>query len=416
MKQRWLFVLGRQADIALAELTSVLKIERLQYRPDRVGSHELIIETDAELGDPQALLNKLGGVIKIVKLDDRRPLQHPERFGEPVKELLKGDELMRSYMQPSGRWTFGFSVYAPDYAPVVKDQLRDWVHKIGIKVKMDVKSRKRSARFVAARDKDLALSSVVVRKNGLVSETGTDIVLILHQRNLERGKTVAVQDFEAYGARDYGRPARDPKVGSLPPKLAQAMVNLAEVAPGGMIYDPFVGTGTIIQEALLRGHSAAGSDVSEDMVAKAKTNIAWLGNTYRSGLPGSQLTVAAADKFNVLPASIDAIVTEGTLGPPRSRPLERPEAQAIAADISELWRRVLKHVKLLLKPGGTVVLTWPVYATSDGSEVAVNLLDELPALGYRVRDLLTSPEGRSSLRYERPGQVVRRQLYRLTLA
>ncbi|MFO0702979.1 MAG: hypothetical protein U0514_03970 [Candidatus Andersenbacteria bacterium] len=151
MKQRWLFVLGRQSDIALAELTSVLKLRKLQYRPDRIGSHEFVIELESELADPQALLNRLGGVIKIAKLDDRLPLDRPEEFGEPVSELLKGDALMRSYLPREGRWTFGFSAYAPDFTPTQRDQLKDLLHKLGIKAKSDAKSRKRSARALSPR-------------------------------------------------------------------------------------------------------------------------------------------------------------------------------------------------------------------------------------------------------------------------
>lgn len=413
MKRRSLFILGRQSDIALAELTSVLKLTSLQYRPERIGSHEFVVETDGQLEDPQALLNRLGGVIKIAELDDRLPLDRPDKFGQPVSELLKGDVLMRTYMPKEGRWTFGFSAYAPDLTTATKPQLKDWLHKIGIKAKSDAKSRKRSARFVAARGNDLALTSVVVRGNKLLPPSGTDIILLIHGRQVERGKTVAVQDFEAYGARDYGRPARDPKVGSLPPKLAQAMVNLAEVKTGGRIHDPFVGTGTVLQEALLLGYAASGSDIEDTMVQKSKANIDWLKTQYRPGLPDAAQEAAAADKFQAEPGSIDAIVTEGTLGPTHGKPFTQAEAATAAAEISGIWRATLKHVRPLLKPDAKIVLTWPVFSTQEGQEVAVSLLDELPGLGYRATDLLPS---RSSLRYERPGQVVRRQLYRLTLA
>jgi len=417
MKRRYLFVLGRQSDIALAELTSVLKLTSLQYRPDRIGSHEFVVETDGQIEDPQALLNRLGGVIKIAELDDRLPLDRPDEFGQPVSELLKGDVLMRTYMPPEGRWTFGFSTYAPDFTTTARGQLKDWLHKIGIKAKSDAKSRKRSARFVAARGNDLALTSVVVRGNKLLPPSGTDIIVLIHGRQVERGRTIAVQDFEAYGTRDYGRPARDPKVGSLPPKLAQAMVNLAEVKPGGRIHDPFVGTGTVIQEALLLGYTASGSDIEDTMVQKSKANIDWLRSQYRPGLPDAKLEAAAADKFQADERTLDAIVTEGTLGPTHGKPFSPADAATAAAEISAIWRATLKHVRPLLKPDAKVVLTWPVFSTTEGKEVAVSLLDELPGLGYRATDLLAgSSTSRSSLRYERPGQVVRRQLYRLTLA
>ncbi|MFO0702980.1 MAG: methyltransferase domain-containing protein [Candidatus Andersenbacteria bacterium] len=242
-----------------------------------------------------------------------------------------------------------------------------------------------------------------MRGNKLNQPGGSDVIVLIHGREVERGRTVAVQDFAAYGARDYGRPARDPKTGSLPPKLAQAMVNLAEVVPGGRIHDPFVGTGTVLQEALLLGYQTSGSDLDPGMVAKAKTNLDWLRTQYRPGLAASPLEAAPADKFTAPPASLDAVVTEGTLG----------HGPADAPAITDLWRKVLVYVRPLLKPGGTIVLTWPVFTGPDGSGTAVSLLDELPKLGYRAQDLLPK---HSSLRYERPGQVVRRQLYRLTPA
>src|SRR3990167_1403682 len=196
--KRWLFILGRQADIAFAELLSVLKTLGVQYKPERAGSHEMIIEVaeaTALFLEPQKLLNRLGGCIKIVLLKDRLPLDRADKFGLPLSDLIKGDVLMRNYMPKNGRWTFGFSAYAPDFTVQPRTQLKELLHKIGIKVKSDVKARKRSARFVAVRGKDLALSGVVVRKNGLHKNSGTDIAILIHDRQIERGHTVAVQDF-----------------------------------------------------------------------------------------------------------------------------------------------------------------------------------------------------------------------------
>jgi 2-polyprenyl-3-methyl-5-hydroxy-6-metoxy-1,4-benzoquinol methylase len=100
-----------------------------------------------------------------------------------------------------------------------------------------------------------------------------------------------VQDIEAYGARDQARPARDARVGMLPPKLAQTIINLAAGRPETrmdkhwdsadglgrfMVLDPFCGTGVILQEALLMGYSVYGSDIEPRMAEYTKKNLQWL--------------------------------------------------------------------------------------------------------------------------------------------
>ena len=84
-----------------------------------------------------------------------------------------------------------------------------------------------------------------------------------------------MQDIESYTKRDRERPKRDAKVGMLPPKLAQIIINLAagqlpeeklqnicdiplgEPIPrrllGQTVLDPFCGTGVILQEASADG-------------------------------------------------------------------------------------------------------------------------------------------------------------------
>ena len=89
-------------------------------------------------------------------------------------------------------------------------------------------------------------------------------------RELVIALTEAIQDIDAYTARDRERPARSAKVGMLPPKLAQILVNSAQ---GSAIYDPFCGTGVILQEALLMGHEAYGSDLAAEMVDATRTNL-----------------------------------------------------------------------------------------------------------------------------------------------
>jgi tRNA G10 N-methylase Trm11 len=426
MNKRWLFILGRQSDLALAELISVLKNKKIPYSTQRLGRETVLIESDADLGDPQALLNRLGGTIKIVEMDASAPLKDAKRFAPVIEEILSGDSLMTTYAEPTGRWTFGFSVYADSLDTTTQTQLAKFLHNHGITVKEYAKSRKRSSRFVSVRHPkkgggNLALTSVVVRKNKLLPPSGAEVVVVFAKNEALRGRTIAVQDFEAYSERDYGRPARDARVGSLPPKLAQMLINLANIPAGGQFHDPFVGIGTVLQEGILSGYRVSGSDIAPEQVSNSQKNLEWLQHNVVPKPPAPQVVLAAADGFAAEKESLDALVTEGTLGPPESRPLDEATAIQRSASIAALWRPVLKHAHSLLKKHGNVVCTWPVYVTQSGGRISVPLLDELETLGYRAETLLppslaagSSVTARGTLIYARPDQVVQREIIRLS--
>jgi tRNA (guanine10-N2)-dimethyltransferase len=60
---------------------------------------------------------------------------------------------------------------------------------------------------------------------------------------------------------------------SMIPKLARACVNLSSVKPGQRLYDPFCGTGGMLIEAGMVGCKVIGSDLSDEMLSKAKKNL-----------------------------------------------------------------------------------------------------------------------------------------------
>ena len=92
-----------------------------------------------------------------------------------------------------------------------------------------------------------------------------------------------MQPFKDLSRLDFGRPARDDFSGMLPPKLAQIMINLAQVQnPEALIIDPFCGSGTILSEALLMGYKdLLGSDISPKAIADTYKNISWIKDLYK---------------------------------------------------------------------------------------------------------------------------------------
>src|SRR6185503_11866116 len=133
-------------------------------------------------------------------------------------------------------------------------------------------------------------------------------------------QTLFVQDIEAYGARDQARPARDARVGMLPPKLAQIMLNLSagplrastDDLTRLRVLDPCCGTGVILQEALLMGYSVMGTDIEPRMTEYSKRNLKWLFEKYPS-LDG-QVDIETADATSYQWPGFSTIASEVFLG------------------------------------------------------------------------------------------------------
>ena len=65
--------------------------------------------------------------------------------------------------------------------------------------------------------------------------------------------------------------------GSMSPKLARAMVNLAKVKKDDVVLDPFCGTGGLIIEAGVLGNFVIGTDIDYRMVKGTKENLEYYG-------------------------------------------------------------------------------------------------------------------------------------------
>ena len=232
---KYLAVLGRQPKISLAELESL-------YSDVKMIAPELAVFESTETPD----LRRLGGSQKIAR-----------KLEEPVLEFLQN-------LPGDGKLTLGVSDYSRG-ASAYQAQ------KEALKLKRILTKSGRSVRVVP--NKTAALSSATSFHNHLFG--GLKIELIKVNRDFYR--VTGVQNIDAYKERDQARPARDARVGMLPPKLAQVLINLCgPLAPGAILLDPFCGTGVVLQEASLMGYAVQGSDLSERMVEYTQKNLEWL--------------------------------------------------------------------------------------------------------------------------------------------
>jgi tRNA G10 N-methylase Trm11 len=389
-----LFILGRQPALGRAELESLYGASRLQ----QVGSGAMLCTLPPEQLD----FARLGGSIKLCSIvgtvdsTDWRKIQTGAiqaglHLGETVGE---------------GKIQLGISAYD---LRVSTGQLNAG----GLELKKALRKTGRSVRLVP--NQASALNSAQILHNHLTGERGIELVLVRDGTQTIVARTLAEQDIDAYTERDRGRPKRDAFVGMLPPKLAQTIINLAvgETAPDPTfaVLDPFCGTGVVLQEALLMGYGAYGTDLEPRMIDYSRTNLEWLAEQTQKKLPPFKLeTGDAVDHFwESVPNSI---ASEAYLGQPFNAAPSAEKLAKVRLTCNIIIEKFLKNIGGRLKPGTRVCLAIPAWQTKPGQFTHLPLLDHLSDLGYNRIDFRYTQS--AELMYYRPDQVVARELLVIT--
>jgi tRNA (guanine10-N2)-dimethyltransferase len=223
-------------------------------------------------------------------------------------------------------------------------------------------------------------------------------------------RTTGVQDITSYTRRDRGRPKRDARVGMLPPKLAQIIINLAaaSTAPGDKtVLDPFCGTGVVLQEAMLMGFNVYGTDLEKRMIDYSYANLEWLRDTLHVSQPTALLKPGDATS-HTWGERVDFVASETYLGRPFT---SAPNPEVLAKTISEcnaILKKFLQNMHGQLQPGARLCLAIPAWQVSPGKFKHLPLIDQIEDLGY---NRLSFEHTRSEdLLYYRADQIVARQL------
>ena len=354
----YLAVLGRQKEISLAEL------EALFLRVRMVSPCLATFETDIT---PD--INKLGGQIKLAEKIEAKPI-----------DLLAN--------LPEGKITIGVSDYSRNASP--KTAMLE-----ALKLKKILVRHHRSVRVVEGHGATLATATSL--HNGLSGKNPRKLELIKVGNDWYR--VIGVQDIDAYTRRDQARPARDAKVGMLPPKLAQILINLCGALPkNARVLDPFCGTGVVLQEAMLMGLTAYGTDISDRMIAYTKRNLDAFAHT------DYQVEVGDATSYH-WQSPISAVASESYLGAPMSMPPTEIKLKSEKQTCRAIILGFLQNLATQVDKTTPVVLATPAWLRKDGSYSRLEILDEIEKMGYNVNN-----KTREGLLYHREGQVVARDI------
>lgn len=399
---RSVFILGRQSAIARAELESVLGADILQPMGENA--------VGCALPPEQINFERFGGSLRLAV-----PLTEINSDKWPSLQRAAAAALphVLAALPPEGKIKLGISTFG---LHVQSKQL----FAAGLELKKTCKQAGRSVRLVP--NNEPQLNSAQVLHNQLTGNLGVELLFIKHKNQTLLARTTAVQNITAYAERDQKRPKRDARVGMLPPKLAQIIVNLAagktEPAPDTVILDPFCGTGVVLQEATLMGFGVYGTDVEQRMIDYSKANLNWLQQMQAAPAVSPaqdqqnfQLEVGDATTHEWSP--VPAIVAcETYLG----RPLiqwPRPDVlQEITNTCNTIIEKFLHNITEQIKPDTRLCVAVPCWMSPSGTFRHLPLLDRLEKIGYnRIRFEYAETQ---DLIYYRSDQIVTRELLVIT--
>lgn len=388
-----IFILGQSSDLAKQELITI--IQGQGGKISHIGSNFIIGQSPRHAEELQAML---GGTIKIGNyLGDLRQLED--------LTAQTWTEYLRPFLHENKKNNFGFSLYnAPRSAYQTAQRLALATKKILI-------AEKYKARLVSSRAPEL--SSVIVSKNDLLQK---ELLIIKQDQRWLLGLTQTVQDFGKYGERDMGRPARDDRSGMLPPKVAQMMINLAGPNREKNILDPFCGSGTILQEAMLLGYAQIrGTDLSQRAVSDCRQNLEWLQQQFRLETDYSVEPVDARDlNQKIAAASLDLIVSEPFMGD--ARQLHRQDnihqLMTVKKELENLYYKTFVQFHTILKNDGRIIFVFPIFNVG-GQKISTLAKENLEKIGFKMILPNIKSAGLSAagnIIYSREHQLVQREI------
>lgn len=434
----YITLLGRQPEISLAELAAVFGVDNITR----------ISQQFAKVQTAQFDITTLGGTIKCAKVITELPASRTDKASLLAASRFITQHYQAKWAHSPHKITLGLSAYG------LAVSARD-IQKTGLILKSSLKKSGTSLRLIP--NDQPALSTATVHNNKLGgSPYKVELLLIkTTDRHLIIAESHGVQNITAYTRRDRHRPRRDAFVGMLPPKLAQIMLNLAlgagplahhrahdnsatssdsslsdksmvlrtalpdafnlEETTGSRaavtILDPFCGTGTVLQEALLAGYDVVGTDLSQKMVDYTTENLSWLQSTFTT--PSRVIDIHQADATtHRWPNSnhLTAVVCETYLGQPFSAPPAPQKLAEVAGNCNHIITGFLTNIRPQLAPNTPLCIAVPAWYDTSGQATHLPLIKHLRQLGYHHLNR------RTPLIYRRPDQVVARELLILLAA
>jgi tRNA G10 N-methylase Trm11 len=403
-------VLGHQPHISLAELAAVIP----GFSLESIEAKQVALFSASDTLD-ENLIDLLGGSVMLAQR-----ITEADVSMEDVPRLLSGE-----VTKVKKKVTFGLRCYN-----VPKGDIKT-AYRNG---KAEMKRQGRPCRYIGNEKKPAA--TALLKDSEVVSgKKGVELFIVGKPNELWVGKTIGIQDIDAYTFRDMEKPVRDTTVGLLPPKLAQILLNFggwmarealseeekkknsARKRKKKEVYtvlDPFCGTGVILIECLLRGWNVEASDNATKAVNGSKKNLDWIRKERKILKKDVSDSVSKHDatkpfSLKTLP---DIVVTETSLGPNLSKKPTKTDVKKMVKESEKLQEAFLQNATATL-PGVPLVCTWPFWRLGNENVRLEKIWSALEKAGYEAvlpDETEVEDADRPSLLYQRKDQFVGREI------
>lgn len=408
---KYIFFLGHQPHLSVAELEAVFGADSITEIKKNYAVLELADEPN---------IDHLGGTTKISKVIKTENLQ--QDVSAQLLELL----FTQISDQKTGKLRLGISIYSGKNITQLNIKvIREILEKLRKKAEKDLPGL--NLRTVEPKESALNAAQIIhgdlLKKNGLSFDIIIESPPSRHPELTEGSsqkiilcQTIQVPNLKKYTLRDYGKPKPSGKNGMLPPKLAQIMINLsgAKISKdsGDTILDPFCGSGTVLQEAMLIGIDSIGTDLNPQIIEDAKANLEWLDRRFRLRNSKVKFNVSVADATShQWSKKVSHVVCESYLGTAMTNVPTETKLQNIIEECNAVAEGFLKNIHHQLSDDGTIVFALPCWFIAGGIK-KLPVVENLSALGYNK---VKSKVIREDLIYRRTGedksQIVGRDIY-----
>jgi len=322
----YLFILGKHTKLSRAELTPF--INEILFEP----AVSLLLADNLRFKNPRKLpkspeqifLDRLGGTIRMAKVIGE--FKSKKQLVESIFQNSKPSENSSNVKIGVSAFQTGKG-FLPEFLKMIKKHFS---------------AKKIQLRLENSGGKNMTSGQIFDRK---LLKKGAEFIVWQRGNSFLLSKTVANQNLRNYVLRDRRKPFSDSKMGMLPPKLAQILINLADSDFSAKIIDPFCGSGTICTEAAVMGFKTIGSDFNKEFLAGARKNFHFFAEKFRYPVDWGRFFVTEAQNFPWKDFPNEILVTEGWLGEnfAKSPNLDQIEKEAIK--VVKMWEKVFKNMQ-----------------------------------------------------------------------
>ncbi|MBU0930047.1 MAG: N-6 DNA methylase [Nanoarchaeota archaeon] len=329
--KNYLFILGRDPELSLLELECYFESRNIEYKILDYSKQVALVSLD----NIKNLIKELAGIIKIAEV-----FSSTENLSEIEYHF---NNLNLNYNKKVFYSISGYSTTLSDY---VREILKDKFKKERIKGILK-KPKRRTDEFLTPTellDRDLI-------------NNGIDVVIF--KNNIAR--TVAVFNPEEYKKRDSERPKKD-FLKSISIRLAKILINLSYAKNNDTLLDPFCGTGTVLQEALLKKINVIGVDLDKNSVNDSIKNMDWLRIEYN--IRNTYKIYHGDSRFlnKIIKNRVDAIVSEPYMGPFLKKEPTTKEAMNIINELKSIYTRFFEDAYNVISKKGKIAIIMPEIA------------------------------------------------------